>query len=170
MGWRRWWGLGSSTTTSQDPSGTAEKGTAHRQAGHIGASVRSSPRISKNRTRSGTSTSMQSLAGSEASSRASSRASSPTGSPIVDKRSNLRRGRHDSETLEEEVEAVIPQRGRDRTPSVTAITEPGLGLSKDLLETQGSEQSVISPDPVSVADLVDDRSASEATLREPDVG
>ena len=76
----------------------------------------------------------------------------------------------ESQTLEEENETISSQRGRSRTPSITSLTDQLVGQPTDLVgeSIPEDEQSVIAPDPASVADMADDRSAPEATLREPD--
>ena len=174
-GWRGWWGMGAKAPDRSALGAKTVVGHA-RQPNSAATPFRGSPRPSKLRTRSGTNASLNSLnslTGSQTSSRASSRASSP--SPTSEKRLEPRGRKQD----EEEVE----RRGRDRTPSVTVLSERRTrsGQSRqstgevedDAAEESGiaeEGQAVVSPDPSSVARTADDRSAPEATLREPDGG
>lgn len=186
-GWRRWWLFGATQTSvqkSKDLSGVAEKGL-HRQGTTTLAPARSSPRISKARLKGGAKGGGQgmsdSIAGSEASSRASSRAGSPAASllslpddAIEEKQERIAilspaRGRSEEET------DMMHRRGRDRTPSVTALsTQQRVTRSASARDLTGekviSEQvgKSVPPDPTAVAINADDRSASEATLREPE--
>lgn len=70
--------------------------------------------------------------------------------------------------MPEEDEVSIGRRGRDRTPSVTAILLDPVTNQAGEIEEQTKTQDAIAPDPSSVANTADDRSAPEATLREPD--
>lgn len=165
-GWRRWWwwsGIKVNHGRLQDPSGAAEKGATSRSGAAVTPIIKGSPRVTKTRTRSATNTSLNSLAGSEASSRASSRAGSPSRSPT-----GSRRTRKGDEPLAEEEETSTRKRGRDRTPSVTAILSDSIPNQADEVKDQQTTQDIITPDPSSVAKTADDRSAPEATLREPD--
>jgi hypothetical protein len=171
-GWRGWCFIGrSSSQGGGNPSGTAEKGGHNRHTSTTLVPIKGSTRSSKIRTRSGTNASLNSVAGSEASSRASSRASSPSFSPEKEKRaavSGQTRGRR-------EQESEMEKRGRDRTPSVTALSDrrqsnvlqlPEASISESVVG--GDDTDAVAPVPSSVANAVDDRTIPEATLREPE--
>ncbi|UZJ54256.1 hypothetical protein CBS101457_003576 [Exobasidium rhododendri] len=163
-GWRGWWFLGGKGE-AKNFAGVAEKGNLSERA-KISTSLapnKGSPRLTKIRLRSGTNASMQSVAASENSSRASSRASSPSSSPSKEKRvATLGQGRTRKESQKGST------RSEDSTTELPDSNKTSHHSTVDAVPECDDVQGTISPDPTSVADTVDDRTAPEATLREPE--
>ncbi|MCO5588192.1 hypothetical protein L7F22_042147 [Adiantum nelumboides] len=140
-GWRGWWifGGGSEPSPKSAPINMDGGSVLHQppKKGSPAPSLRgtkSSPRSSRARPKLNMSTgNAVGGSGSENSSPATSRASSPTNSPVnlvsgKSNRVNVTRGRRISTASQEsEVNAVQGERrGRDRTPSITAVSDQRL--------------------------------------------
>lgn len=137
-GWRGWWILGRSNKSLSSPKSLSINVEGNNQQqpkkGSPASSIRgprSSPRSSRARPKLNTSTGNAIGGnGSENSSPGTSRASSPTNSPLIpssgkSNRIGMDRGRRISTASQEGgINAVqVERRGRDRTPSITAVSD-----------------------------------------------
>lgn len=218
-GWRRWWVFGDRGDgrrgAAASPAGldanAAERGvgmsTRSSPAPSLRSSVRSSPRKGRPRLNA------MAQSGSETSSPAGSRGSSPNATPTIHNEPTMvagppsstdsfKRGRRSSmrdqgigaDPGDGEGSAQGERRGRDRTPSITAVSDErlrrhsvnvmdkqpvGAEVTSDVIAEEASTDaadaaaaaaqlgSLSTPDPALVADQADNRAEVEATLREP---